>query len=356
MDEATPSDLGLSEHRKVIVDAYTTRLRQLNSPLADERNLRHFLELVDKILTDCDESVRSGQFVPRESPLFVTRPIDDDYAARVHPTELIRAGAALFDTMFTELRRLLTGHGDRLATVVSTLQHGVFVWLQAQSSSYDAFLLNRIKEHQSTHRRTLARAIHDQLGANLSLALRRLELYELAARASETPDPHKLSQVRESVSNAMAIARDLCHDLRSKDPLTSIRTALATFTESVGAGSTKVDIRVNGDEGWIPPSYRGEVFLILREALRNAFSHAETQEVIVIIDVAPHEVRAVVGDHGKGFDTQAVSLVKQSSGLASMRERAELLGGALRISSHPPYGTNVEFRIPLPEQHHGEQT
>lgn len=355
MNEATPSDLGLSKHRSTILDAYTTRLRQLNSPLADERNLRHFLELVDKILTDCDESVRSGQFIPRESPLFVTRPIDDDYAVRVHPTELIRAGAALFDTMFTEIRRLLAGHNDRLATVASTLQHGVFVWLQAQSSSYDAFLLNRIKEHQSTHRRTLARAIHDQLGANLSLALRRLELYELAASGG-SPDPHKLSQVRESLATAMDIARDLSHDLRSKEPLSSIRTALTTFTESVGAGSTKVDIRVNGDEGWIPPSYRSEVFLILREALRNAFSHAETPEVVVIIDVAPHEVRAVVGDHGKGFDAHAASTVEQSSGLVSMRERAELLGGALRISSQPPYGTNVEFRIPLPEQHHGEQT
>ena len=355
MDGATPSDLALSKHRNAILEAYTARLRQLNSPLADERNLRYFLELVDTILTDCDESVRSGQFVQRESPLFVTRPVADDYATRIHPTELIRAGAALFDTMFTEIHGLLTGRGDLLATVVRTLQHGVFVWLQAQSSSYDAFLLNRIKEHQSTYRRTLARAIHDQLGANLSLAMRRLELYELAV-AGGSPDPQKIRQVTESVSSAMEIARDLSHDLRSRDPLSSIHAALTTFVESVGASSTTVDIRVNGDEGWIPPSYRGEVFLILREALRNAFTHAETEQVIVILDVAPHEVRAVVGDHGKGFDTYAVAVVKQSSGLASMRERAELLGGALRISSHPPYGTNVEFRIPLPEQHHGEQT
>lgn len=355
MVEATPSDLVLAKHRNAILDAYATRLRQLNSPLADQRNLRYFHDLVDTILTDCDESVRSGQFVPRESPLFVTRPIDEDYAARIHPAELIRAGAALFDTIFTEIHSLLIGRGDLLATVVRALQHGVFVWLQAQYSSYDAFLLNRIKQHQSSYRRTLARAIHDQLGANLSLAMRRLELYELAASGG-SPDPHEISQVRESVSAAMEIARGLSHDLRSKDPLSNIHAALTTFVEAIGASSTTVDIRVNGDEDWIPPVHRSEVFLILREALRNAFTHAEAVQVIVIIDIAPHEVRAVVADHGKGFDTQAVAAVKQGGGLASMRERAELLGGALRIHTHPPYGTYVEFGIPLPEQHHGAQT
>src|ERR1044072_9433967 len=84
MDEALLGGLRLSLHPHAILEAYPARLWQLGNPLAKERNLRHFLEFVDAIITDCDESVRSGQFVSRRSPLFVTSPMDGDYGAHMH--------------------------------------------------------------------------------------------------------------------------------------------------------------------------------------------------------------------------------------------------------------------------------
>ena len=57
----------------------------------------------------------------------------------------------------------------------------------------------------------------------------------------------------------------------------------------------------------------------------------------------------LVKDDGEGFDARAVPEAPPSwgVGLRSMRERAEMLGGSLRVDSEPGTGTRVELRVPL---------
>jgi signal transduction histidine kinase len=52
-----------------------------------------------------------------------------------------------------------------------------------------------------------------------------------------------------------------------------------------------------------------------------------------------------VVDNGRGFDVQAVGAA--SYGLTSMRERASLIGGRLRIASRPGAGTRVMLAAPV---------
>jgi signal transduction histidine kinase len=60
----------------------------------------------------------------------------------------------------------------------------------------------------------------------------------------------------------------------------------------------------------------------------------------------------VVEDDGEGFDREAVEEASPSwgMGLSSMRERAEMLGGTLRVDLSPGKGTRVEVRVPLDGQ------
>ncbi len=54
-------------------------------------------------------------------------------------------------------------------------------------------------------------------------------------------------------------------------------------------------------------------------------------------------------DNGRGFEQQDVfSSLGGHFGLIGMRERAERLGGELRLASHPGEGTEVEVTVPLP--------
>ncbi len=116
-----------------------------------------------------------------------------------------------------------------------------------------------------------------------------------------------------------------------------------------GPLSVRYEICVEGDEAAVPPHVGNRVFLILREAIRNAVAHSGCKRVTVGLEVAPSGVMGSVEDDGLGFEA-AGGANGGGVGLRAMKERAVLLGGALRVSSEPDAGTKVEVYVPLREE------
>jgi signal transduction histidine kinase len=71
--------------------------------------------------------------------------------------------------------------------------------------------------------------------------------------------------------------------------------------------------------------------------------------VLIGVELDPRELSAWVLDDGCGFVPRAAAPGGTGAGLASMRERAALIGGRVAVSSMPGHGTRVELRLPLPE-------
>jgi signal transduction histidine kinase len=90
---------------------------------------------------------------------------------------------------------------------------------------------------------------------------------------------------------------------------------------------------------------REQLFVILREGVRNAVSHSGASRVDVGVRVCAGEVAGRVEDDGRGFAEEDGGYA--GGGMRSMRERAELLGGALEVSSEPGAGTSVRVSMPL---------
>ena len=105
-------------------------------------------------------------------------------------------------------------------------------------------------------------------------------------------------------------------------------------------------LEVNGDEAWAQPLVLDETFLIVREAAHNALTHGDPKIVRIRVNIAPHELQASIEDNGCGFTASDLSR-SDGVGMSSMRERAELLGGALSVSSWPNSGTIVDLSVPL---------
>ena len=110
-----------------------------------------------------------------------------------------------------------------------------------------------------------------------------------------------------------------------------------------------VDLAFSGDGSAIPKPVGVQVYLLMREAVRNAVKHSGCERITVRLEVGDGEVYGRVEDDGEGFDPEAVGKASPSwgVGLRSMAERAEMLGGELRVSSRPGVGTSVEVRVPL---------
>jgi signal transduction histidine kinase len=90
--------------------------------------------------------------------------------------------------------------------------------------------------------------------------------------------------------------------------------------------------------------------------LSNARKHARTDCVWVSFEkTAGPSIRMRIRDSGQGFDplkpgeAMAAPAPGGHLGLGFMRERAEQLGGALRIESAPEHGTCVEVEVPACE-------
>jgi signal transduction histidine kinase len=88
---------------------------------------------------------------------------------------------------------------------------------------------------------------------------------------------------------------------------------------------------------------------IVQEALANVRKHAGARQVEVRIGAIPEGIEVVVADDGRGFDPgrdRASGDRMPHFGLATMRERAESVGGTLEVVSAHEEGTRVTVRLP----------
>lgn len=108
-----------------------------------------------------------------------------------------------------------------------------------------------------------------------------------------------------------------------------------------------MDVAIN-TEGAIelPPQLEQEIYQIAIESLNNSLKHAEATQVRINLIKKTDKFIMVLHDNGVGFDP---NLQRGSGGIGmdSMRERTDILGGVLDISSHPGEGTTVKLEIPL---------
>jgi signal transduction histidine kinase len=99
----------------------------------------------------------------------------------------------------------------------------------------------------------------------------------------------------------------------------------------------------------IPEAVVEDVFAVLREALTNIARHAEATAVHIRLTASANEAHLEIADDGVGLGTTT-----RRSGLANLRQRAELRGGSLTIESladpppEPRPGTRLHWTVPLP--------
>jgi two-component system sensor histidine kinase DegS len=92
------------------------------------------------------------------------------------------------------------------------------------------------------------------------------------------------------------------------------------------------------------------IYRIILEALNNVRKHAQASHVDLILKFDLEYAIVEITDDGQGFDlSDALSdkVAKSSIGLITMKERAEMLGGALNIITAPGNGTKIFGRLPL---------
>ena len=98
----------------------------------------------------------------------------------------------------------------------------------------------------------------------------------------------------------------------------------------------------------LEPYVSDEIYLIAREAIRNAFTHADSTEIKVTFDFQQDRLLVSIVDDGTGIDESEVNFNGSPHfGLLGMKERAIRIGGELAITLSPSGGTSVVLMLRL---------
>jgi len=99
----------------------------------------------------------------------------------------------------------------------------------------------------------------------------------------------------------------------------------------------------------LDPQARRHLFLLFKEGVTNVARHASARSVLLDITVRNRELRAELRDDGCGVDPIVLDSANHPDrhGIASMRERADRLGGRLTIESSPGAGTRLTLLMPV---------
>lgn len=195
----------------------------------------------------------------------------------------------------------------------------------------------------------LARELHDELAQSLTAL--KMDTIWVRDHALSVPGTvtAKLTEMVEMLDRTVAATRRMAADLR---PLMLDDLGLVPAIEWLASGfmqrcGVPCTLSVNDElELELPEPYATAVFRIVQESLNNIAKHAAASQVTITLDKTLDTISLQVQDDGCGFYSDGVRK-PQSLGLMGLRERAQLLGGSVVISSVRGKGTTVEVSIPL---------
>jgi NarL family two-component system sensor histidine kinase YdfH len=191
-------------------------------------------------------------------------------------------------------------------------------------------------------RQRMARELHDTLAQGVAGLVLQLEAVR-AHLASNRVDRASsiVDQALTRARSTLAESRGAIDNLRAApvNLTEAVRERVDRFTQATGI-PCELDLALQ--EKGLSNEISEHALNILSEALANVARHAQATKVNVKFIVQGNQLELEVHDNGRGFDVNQ-QVGAGHYGLLGIRERARLMGGALRIKSDPQSGTIVHF-------------
>jgi signal transduction histidine kinase len=157
----------------------------------------------------------------------------------------------------------------------------------------------------------------------------------------------KLSQAADQTVRAL---EEIVWAVRpGSDTLQSLMEYIAHFANELFDGSStrcRLDLPTDLPAWPLPPDMRHNIFLIVKEALTNAFKHSRAGEVQVRAKISGRTLEISVADDGNGFNSASLA-EGWRNGMGNMRRRAAAVNAKLEVQSTPGNGTTVQFSVSL---------
>ena len=186
----------------------------------------------------------------------------------------------------------------------------------------------------------IARDLHDVVIQRLFATGLQLQGMHRLARPEHQ---QRISRAVDDIDTTIHDLRAAIFELQQTPDSSSLRgdvqTLVAEYTEPLGFRPRL--ICTGPIDTVVPASVRPQILATVRESLSNIVRHAQASQATVEVSVGAGRVTARISDDGVGIGSST-----RRSGLSNLTERAQALGGSVRVADNEPHGTVVELTAP----------
>jgi len=215
-------------------------------------------------------------------------------------------------------------------------------------------LLNARFEERLAERVRVARELHDTLLQSFQGLLLRFQTAYALFDTRPADAKEVLGSSIDQTAQAITEGREAVQGLRASTVESNdLAQAITTLGEQLAAAasaatSVGLHVEVEGTPRNLHPIVRDDIYRVASEALRNAFRHAQAQQIEVEFRYDQQQFRLRIRDDGKGIEATFLAAEGRAGhfGLHGMRERAKLMGGKLTVWTAAESGTEIELIIP----------
>ncbi len=266
--------------------------------------------------------------------------------------ELQRKSGAVFPALLSSTA-LVDSHGHFLESRASVFDITRRKAAEEEASRYAQRLkgmARRAAEVQEAERRALGRELHDRVGQNLTALNINLNIVKAGLPSTIAPTvTTRLAESLELVDRTVESMRDVMTELRPAvlDDY-GLAAMLRWYADEFGR-RTGLAVGVVGQDPTprLAAAVERTLFRIVQESLTNVAKHAGARRVTLELEPRVECFCLSVADDGCGFDPAASEQTTNHHGwgLMIMRERAEAVGGQVRVESAAGRGTRVVVRV-----------
>jgi PAS domain S-box-containing protein len=207
-------------------------------------------------------------------------------------------------------------------------------------------LAERLQQAREEERKMVARDLHDDIGQILT-AIKMDMTWAVRHLPRANDEVHdRLKGSIELINDGVRSVRKICSGLRPGilDDLGLAAAVEWQSNEFAARAGILCEVSVPAGELRLDGDRATAIFRIYQECLTNIARHAEARTVRTSLYQQDESLVLVVRDDGKGFRESEVA---GSLGVLGMKERAQVCGGSVQVSSSPGEGTTIAVCVPL---------
>lgn len=198
---------------------------------------------------------------------------------------------------------------------------------------------------QEDERKRIARDLHDELGAALSMA--RMHLVQLEEMNAANPElSTRLQNVKRMTENALASTRRISHEIMPPqlESFGLIQTLKSTANEINKLGELQIEISTDDSVPKLNLQTKLGLYRVCMELINNSIRHAQAKQIHIELHEKAGFLQLNYSDNGKGFPQGDF---KKGMGLLSIETRIHSLGGNFTMKNGREMGIDFAASIPL---------